>query len=107
MVKINEIDPGAENIRFIAKVLSATLVNNNKGNNVRCQLGDETGVVNAFLGENENLVVGKTVALFGAEAKVVREHIEIQRARVEPGRNPIDKVNDKFNISEKAWVPVD
>jgi hypothetical protein len=53
---------------------------------LRCQLGDETGVVNAFLAESEHLIVGKTVALFGADAKVVREHIEIQRARVEPGR---------------------
>ena len=83
------------------------MVTNNKGNNFRCTLGDETGVVNAFLAQSEHLVVGKTVALFGAEARVVREHIEIQRARVEAGRNPIEKVNEKHNISEKAWVPVD
>ena len=51
--------------------------------------------------------VGKTVALFGAEARVIKEHIEIQRAKVEAGRNPIDKVNDKYNVSEKSWVPVD
>ncbi len=62
--------------------MSAVIVSNARGNNLRCQLGDETGVVNAFLPESEHLVVGKTVALFGAEAKVVKEHIEIQRARV-------------------------
>jgi len=67
MLKINEIDPGAENIRFIAKVISATLVSNRNGaNNLRCQLGDETGVVNAFLAESPELVVGRTVALFNA-----------------------------------------
>ena len=63
--------------------------------------------MNGFLQESEHLVVGKTVALFGAEARVVKEHIEIQRARVEIARNAIDKVNDKFNLSEKSWVPVD
>jgi hypothetical protein len=63
--------------------LSAVLVSSARGNNnLRCQLGDDTGVVNAFLPESEHIIVGKTVALFGAEAKVVKEHIEIQRARV-------------------------
>lgn len=52
MLKINEIDPGADNLRFIAKVVSATVVPNSRGNNVRCVLGDETGVVNAFLPES-------------------------------------------------------
>lgn len=37
----------------------------------------------------------------------MKEHIEIQRARVEAGRGQIDKVNEKFNLSEKSWVPVD
>lgn len=87
--------------------MSVTLVSGRNGSNVRCVLGDDTGTVNAFLQENELLAVGKTVALFGAEARVVNEHIEIQRARVETARNPIDKVNEKFNLSEKAWVPVD
>lgn len=73
--------------------MSVTLVSGRNGSNVRCVLGDETGVVNAFLQENDLLAVGKTVALFGAEARVVNEHIEIQRARVETARNPIDKVN--------------
>ena len=77
------------------------------GNNVRCVLGDETGIVNAFIPETESLVVGKTVALFGAEAKVVKEHIEIQRARAEAGRNSLNDIKESFNLSEKAWVPVD
>lgn len=72
MRNIDEIEPGSENIRFIAKVLSATVVTNSRGNNIRCVLGDETGVVNAFLPESDCLVVGKTVALFGADAKVVK-----------------------------------
>lgn len=70
-------------------------------------MGDETGVVNAFLAESPELIVGRTVALFNAEARVVKEHIEIQRARVEAARGQIDKVNEKFNLSEKSWVPVD
>lgn len=72
MLKINEIDPGTDNIRFIAKVISASLITGRNGNNVRCVLGDETGIVNAFLNESDLLAVGKTVALFGAEARVVK-----------------------------------
>lgn len=33
---------------------------------VRCVIGDETGVVNAFLPESKSLVVGSSIALFGA-----------------------------------------
>ena len=87
--------------------MSATLVQGRNGNSFRCVIGDETGVVNAFIPESEHLLVGKTVALFGAEARVVKEHIEIQKARVEPARNPINNVKESFNLSDKAWVPVD
>ena len=76
------------------------------GNNVRCVLGDETGIVNAFIPETESLVVGKTVALFGAEAKVVKEHIEIQRARAEAGRNSLNDIKKSLNLPKKVWVPV-
>lgn len=38
--KINEIDPGQENLRFIAKVISATLVSGKNGNNLRLVIGD-------------------------------------------------------------------
>ena len=79
MIKINEIGPGDENIRFIAKVtslkiqvVSAEVIQGRNGSNVRCVIGDETGIVNAFIPESEHLTVGKTVALFGAEAKVVK-----------------------------------
>lgn len=52
-----------------------TVVQGRNGNNVRCVLGDETGTVKAFIAEASCIEVGKTVALFGAEAKVVKEHI--------------------------------
>jgi hypothetical protein len=42
---------------------------------VRCVLADETGKVKAFLSKNEYLENGKSVILFGAEARVVNEHI--------------------------------
>ena len=87
--------------------MSATLVQGQRGNNIRCVIGDETGLVNAFIPESEHLTVGKTVALFNAEARVVKEHIEIQKARVEPARNEIKNVKENFNLSDKAWVPVD
>ena len=83
------------------------VVQGRNGNNVRCVLGDETGTIKAFIAEASCIEVGKTVALFGADAKVVKEHIEIQRARAEPARVPIKDVNESFSVSEKAWVPVD
>jgi hypothetical protein len=56
-------------------VLSTFVVSSKNGNMVRCVLADETGKVNAFLAKNDYLEDGKTVALFGAEARVVNEHI--------------------------------
>lgn len=91
----------------MTQVIEATVVPGRNGSNVRCVLGDETGIVNAFIPETEFIKVGNTIALFAAEARVVKEHIEIQRARSEAARSPINKVNESFNLSEKAWVPVD
>jgi hypothetical protein len=46
------------------------------GKRARVVLGDETGIVKAFLYANsEGLVVDGTVVLFRAEASVVKEHI--------------------------------
>ena len=42
---------------------------------VRCVLGDETGVVNAFLPDDSRIVKGDTIALFRCESKVIKEHI--------------------------------
>jgi hypothetical protein len=85
--------------------MSATSVSNRNGDKVRFILGDETGIVKAVLFPNANLICGRTVAIFGAEAKVVAEHIEIQQGRVTGSRNWIDKVNEEWNLSEKSWVP--
>ena len=92
----------------MARVLSVTLVQG-KYPKYRCVIGDETGVANAFLPQQDNIVVGKTVMLSRAEAKVVKEHIEIQMpgfGRIEEARREVDKVNEKFNLSEKSWVPM-
>ena len=43
-----------------------------------------------------------------ANANVVKEHIEIQGGKVIiAARDKIDKVNEKLNLSDKAWVPID
>lgn len=80
------------------------------GNRLRCVLGDETGTSNAFLPENENLYDGESVVLFNARSEVVKEHIEIQLDRkggIEKSRREVTKVNDGFNLSQKAWVPIE
>ena len=45
---------------------------------LRCLLGDSTGLVNAFLPESANLIKGGSVCIFDAQARVNREHIELQ-----------------------------
>jgi hypothetical protein len=53
---------------------------------------------------------GDSVVLFGGKAEVVKEHIELQlveRGRIELSKKPVDKVNEEFNLSSKAWVPIE
>lgn len=51
------------------------------GKKGRIVLGDETGTVRAFLFLNEHIRVGESIVLFRAEARVVKEHIEVQVPR--------------------------
>jgi hypothetical protein len=44
----------------------------NVGKKARVVLGDETGIVKAFLYQNEALVEGNTVVLFKAESTVIK-----------------------------------
>lgn len=72
------------------------------GTRLRCVIGDETGVTNAFLPENENLYEGEHVVLFNARSEVVKEHIEIQldrRGRIDKARREVPRVNQEFNLS--------
>jgi len=73
-------------------------------------IGDSTGVSNAFLPKKIDLNEGDSIVLFGAKAEVVKEHIEIQladRGRIELSRKPVEKVSEEFNLSSKAWVPIE
>jgi hypothetical protein len=78
------------------------------GKRARVVLGDETGVVKAFLwANNEALQVNSTVVLFRAEAAVVKEHIEVQlmeRGKVDTARREVRDVNKNNDISAKEWV---
>lgn len=73
-------------------------------------MGDETGISNAFLPENENLYEGESIVLFNARSEVVKEHIEIQLDRkggIEKSRRNVAKANEEYNLSQKAWVPIE
>jgi hypothetical protein len=73
-------------------------------------IGDATGVSNAFLPHKIELAEGDSIVLFNARSEVTNEHIEIQLAnngRVELSRKPVEKVNEDFNLSGKAWVPIE
>jgi hypothetical protein len=104
---VDEISPGDDRLNLIVKVIAEELVQGRNKNMLRCTLGDDTGLVRAFMQDTPALRVGKSVALFDCEARVVKEHIEIQcRGRVEAARKEVERVNEKFNLSDKQWVPV-
>lgn len=47
---------------------------------------------------------------FNARSEVIKEHIEIQldrRGRIEKSRRVVKDVNEEFNLSQKAWVPIE
>jgi hypothetical protein len=80
------------------------------GSKYRVVLGDASGISNAFLPNRIELREGDSIVLFGAKAEVVKEHIELQlaeRGRIEISRKPVAKVDEEFNLSSKAWVPMD
>jgi hypothetical protein len=74
-------------------------------------IADSTGTANAFLPSKIDLREGDSLVLFNAKSEVVQEHIEIQLdfngGRMELSRRPVEKVNEEFNLSAKAWVPIE
>lgn len=74
-------------------------------------IGDGSAISNAFLPGRIQLREGDSVVLFNAKAEVVQEHIEIQldssNGRMELSRRPVDKISEEFNLSAKAWVPIE
>ena len=77
------------------------------GKRCRVVLGDETGIVKAFLWNNPALEEGKTVVLFKAESAVVKEHIEIllmERGKVDEARREVRDVDKSNDVSAKEWV---
>ena len=77
---------------------------------LRVSLGDSTGTVNAFLPDSQHLNKGNTVCIFDAEARVNKEHIELQvqnERKIQRGKREIHDVDESFNLSEKSWVPVE
>jgi hypothetical protein len=67
--------------------LAEELVKGRNRDMLRCTIGDDSGLVKAFLNDSPALRVGKSVALFDCEARVIKEHIELQcRGRIETAR---------------------
>lgn len=70
-------------------------------------MGDETAIVKAFLFFNEHVKVGESVVFLGAEARVIKEHIEIhvsRRGKIYKARKQVELVNEKVDISVKEWI---
>ena len=73
-------------------------------------MGDETGIIKAFLYKNDAIKVGESVVVFKAEARVVKEHIEIQvmeGGKVDVARRQVENVNEKHDVSAKEWIEAD
>jgi hypothetical protein len=80
------------------------------GRKARVVLGDETGIVKAFLYKSEHIVKGETIVLFRAEARVNHEHIEVlvmEGGKVDAARRKIEEVKESNDISAKEWVEAD
>ena len=70
-------------------------------------MGDETGIVKAFMYMSDALKEGNSVVIFKCEASVVKEHIELQlmeRGKVDVARREIRDVNRNHDVSAKEWV---
>ena len=93
------------------KILSLTKVGGGNFPKLRCVIADSTGIANAFLPSKVDVKEGDSIVLFGAKAEVVKEHIEIQLdfngGKIDFSRRNIDKVSEDFNLSAKAWVPIE
>jgi len=113
-VKVKDIGPGDENLNLKVKVLELKERTERFGEKDRvfldCLLADETGCVNASFFGNDNVKSGDVLFLRGVLAKVVREHIQVQRGRygrVTEGDGEIKNINTTNNISKKAYEIVE
>jgi len=71
------------------------------GKKARVTLGDETGIVKAFMYYNDALKEGNTIVIFKGEASVVKEHIELQlmdRGKVDTARREVNDVNRNHDV---------
>lgn len=72
-----------------------------------CTLGDGTAIVEASFFANVPVKAGQVYAFKNMIAKVVREHIQIQKGRfgrVEENDTEVRDVNTKVDISAKSYV---
>ena len=74
-------------------------------------MADASGKVNAFLPAKIDVREGDSLVLFEVRAEVVKEHIELQldyqRGRMDLSRRTVDKVDERFDLSKKSWVPME
>lgn len=110
-IKVEEIGPGEENLYFIAKVVSINERKETRNEQERtyldCVLGDGSGIVDGSFFANVPIKKGQVYAFKNMIAKVVREHIQIQKGRfgrVEEVDTEVRDVSTKVNISAKSYV---
>ena len=88
-----------------------TKIGGGRASKYRCVIADSTGCAKAFLPDKIEVREGDSLVLFNAKAEVVNEHIEIQLdfngGRMEQSRRPVDKYSEDFDLSSKAWVPIE
>jgi hypothetical protein len=70
-------------------------------------LGDESGIVDAFVKNHPHIRVGNTINLKHCEVIIHNEHIQVQlmdNGKVELSNYALQQLNLKNNISKKSWM---
>lgn len=71
-----------------------------------CVLGDSTGIVNGSFFANTRVKEGNVYSFKRVNAKVIKEHIQIQKGRtgfIDDNESTIKEINEKNNISDKSY----
>ena len=114
VTKVKDIGPGDEDLNLKVKVVELKQrVEQNNGRErtfLDCLLADESGAVNASFFGSDDVKQGDVISLRNVIAKVVRDHIQIQRGKfgkLSEAEGDIKAPNTTNNISKKAYELVE
>src|SRR5690606_27267102 len=98
--KINQIDPGAQGVQFIGRLIDASVLGENRSKRLVARLRDDTGVVELVWFQRikwvqQSLVPGKVYVVYGTPT-VFNGLLSISHPEIEPYRKGIEHHGMKF-----------